>query len=94
MYLEFGYSVPYGYGIFNGSIHIADECWPRDNVHIGKRIIPDYILDVTGVLRRTFPVEGILLDNGKQVCSVEVNAPGRATGAVGYHIFTRAINVW
>ena len=52
------------------------------------------ILDVTGMLRRTFPVEGILLDNGKQVCSVEVNAPGWATGAVGYHIFTRAINVW
>ena len=29
--------------VFNGNIHITDESWPRNDMHIGKRIFPDVV---------------------------------------------------
>lgn len=63
MNLEFGYSVSYGYCIFDGFVHIIDEGWPRNYMHIGEGVFPNCIWFRASVHRRTFPIEGIVLDN-------------------------------
>ena len=90
MDFKFSYAFSYADCAIYAAINIGNEVIPGDHMDEGERPFPNGVVLVAVVNRWAFAIEGILLDDGEKVGSIEECATASATVLFCYHIFARA----